>query len=124
MKSRMMRQVAVLVTGSALALSFPIASSLANPGGVPNGGVGSSKPCKAKGKGVRKKQLTDLPSQGRKGKKCGFNKQDANGQLQNGQPNGPPNGPNGGPSCPDPFPGQGNGRPISDLPQQAQDARA
>ena len=78
MKSRMMRKVAVLVTGSALALSFPVAGAVANQGGVPNGGVGSGKTCKQKGKGAKK------PAPNSKGQKCGFHKQDANGQLQNG----------------------------------------
>jgi hypothetical protein len=74
MKTRMTRKVAVLVTGSALAVSFPLAGSLANPGGVPNGGVGSSKPCKNKGTGT-KKPISSLPSHAQgKGKKCGFHK--------------------------------------------------
>lgn len=74
MKTRMMRKIAVLVTGSTLALSLPVASSVANQGGVPNGGVGNSKPCPTKGKGT-KKPITDLPPQAQgKGKKCGFHK--------------------------------------------------
>jgi hypothetical protein len=71
MKSRTMRRVAVLVTGAAMAVSFPVASSVADQGGVPNS---NSKPCKSKGKGT-KKSLTDLPQQAQgKGKKCGFHK--------------------------------------------------
>jgi hypothetical protein len=86
MKRRMMRKIAVLVTGSALALSFPVASSVANPGGVPNGGVGSGKTCKKKGKGVTKKTLSDLPSRAQNtGSKCGFHKQENGLQPENGQ---------------------------------------
>jgi len=71
MKTRMMRKLAVLVTGSALALSLPVASSVANQGGVPNGGNGTSKPCPHKGsqgKGPKKSAPND------KGRKCGFEK--------------------------------------------------
>ena len=71
MKSRMMRKIAVLVTGSALALSFPIASSVANPGGVPNGGVGGSKPCQNIGK--RQGQGPKRCAPNGKGHKCPFN---------------------------------------------------
>jgi hypothetical protein len=60
-----MRKVAALVTGVALAFSFPVASSVADRGGIPNS---NSKPCKAKGKGTTK----TAPNS--KGKKCGFNK--------------------------------------------------
>jgi hypothetical protein len=74
MKSRTTHKLAALVTGAALAFSFPVASSVGNPGGVPNGGVGSSKPCKSKGKGTTK-SISSLPSQAQgKGKKCGFKK--------------------------------------------------
>jgi hypothetical protein len=75
----MMRKIAVLVTGSALALSFPVASSVALPNGQPSDGNGNSKACdnlvaKSKGKGP-KKSKSDLPSQAReKGWKCGFKK--------------------------------------------------
>jgi hypothetical protein len=62
-----MRKVAVLVTGSALALSFPVASSVANQGGVPNSHSGT---CKSKGQGNGPKK----PAPNDKGKKCGFNK--------------------------------------------------
>ena len=76
MKTRMMRKLAVLLTGSALALSLPVASSVANQGGVPNGGVGSGKTCKQKGKGT-KKSSSSLPSQAQhRGSKCGFHKND------------------------------------------------
>ena len=69
MKSRMMRKVAVLLTGSALALSFPVANSVANSGGIPNGGNGASKPCPHKGsqgKGPKKSAPNG------NGRKCGF----------------------------------------------------
>ena len=66
MKTRMMRKIAVLVTGSALALSFPVASSF----GVPNGNnENNGKACPHKGN-------ADHPSRERpndNGKKCGFN---------------------------------------------------
>ena len=76
MKTRMMRKVAVLLTGSALALSLPVASSVANQSGIPNGGVGSGKTCKQKGKGT-KKSSSSLPSQAQqRGSKCGFHKND------------------------------------------------
>ena len=72
MKTRMIRKIAVLVTGSALALSFPIASSVANTGGVPNTGGGHSKACdnvgKSKGNGPKRSAPND------KGSKCGFHK--------------------------------------------------
>jgi hypothetical protein len=71
MKSRMMRKVAVLMTGSALTLSFPVASSVANQSGVPNSHSGT---CKSKGQGTSK-SISSLPSQAQtKGKKCGFHK--------------------------------------------------
>ena len=66
MKIQTMRKLAALLTGAALALSFPVASSVADAGGVPNS---HSKPCKQKGEGTTK---TD-PTPG-KGKKCGFHK--------------------------------------------------
>jgi len=66
-----MRKIAVLVTGSALALSLPVASSVANSGGIPNS---NSKPCKSKGNGTTK-SISSLPNQAQgKGKKCGFDK--------------------------------------------------
>jgi hypothetical protein len=83
-KTRITRKAAILATGAALALSLPIASSAANPGGVPNGGNGhansqangQSKPCPHKGHGTTK-NINDLPSQARNhGKKCGFHKSD------------------------------------------------
>jgi hypothetical protein len=73
MKTRMMRKIAVLVTGSALALSFPVASSFGDQPNQPNGGQG--KACKnvgkSKGKGPK-----NLPHQSGKGIgwKCGHHK--------------------------------------------------
>jgi hypothetical protein len=66
MKSRTMRKLAVLATGAAMAISLPVASSVADQGGVPH----NSKPCptKSKGHGPKKSAPND------KGKKCGFNK--------------------------------------------------
>jgi hypothetical protein len=61
----MLKKVAALATGAALALSFPAAVS-ADKGGVPNSN--SQKPCPTKGKGAKK----DAPND--HGKKCGFNK--------------------------------------------------
>jgi hypothetical protein len=58
-----MRKVAALATGVALAFSFPVASSLADQGGVPH----SDKPCKAKKKQKKHTAHND------NGKKCGFN---------------------------------------------------
>ena len=77
MKTRMTRKIAVLVTGSALALSFPVASSVADQGGVPHNP--HHKNCPSKGNGAKK----DAPNT--KGKKCGFNKQGNNngGNNQN-----------------------------------------
>jgi hypothetical protein len=76
MKTRMVRKIAVLVTGSALALSFPVASSVANPGGVPNDGNGNSKACdnvgKSTSKGKAKGPKKSAPNS--KGNKCGFKK--------------------------------------------------
>jgi hypothetical protein len=73
MKSRMMQKAAVLVTGSALALSFPVASSVAVQGGTPNS---HSATCKSKGQGATK-TISSLPSQAQaRGKKCGFRKHD------------------------------------------------
>jgi hypothetical protein len=76
MMTRMSRRIAVLAISSALALSFPVASSVANPGGVPNDGNGNSKACdnvgkstsKGKAKGPKKSAPND------KGWKCGFEK--------------------------------------------------
>ncbi len=69
MKTRTMRKIAVLMTGSALALSFPVASSVAQPNGnhgCPHKGSQGQGP---------KKSKSDLPSQARdKGLKCGFEK--------------------------------------------------
>jgi hypothetical protein len=82
MKSGMMRKIAVLVTGSALALSFPVASSVADQGGVPNHGKAKTEKKQKKnnkdkkcsdnalshGKGTSK----DPPNEN--GLKCGFEK--------------------------------------------------
>ena len=77
MKTRITRKIAVLVTGSALALSFPVASSVAEQGDVPNDGNGHSKACqnigKSKSKGKAKGPKKDAPNT--KGHKCGFHKQ-------------------------------------------------
>jgi hypothetical protein len=72
MKTRMMRKIAVLVAGSALAVSFPVAGAVANQGGEPNDGGGHSKACvnqqnKSQGHGPKK-----APPNG-KGHKCAFN---------------------------------------------------
>jgi hypothetical protein len=58
-----MRKTAALITGVALAFSFPAASAVADKGGVPN----SDKPCKPK------KKAKKHPAPNDKGKKCGFN---------------------------------------------------
>jgi hypothetical protein len=71
-KTRMLRKIAVLVTGSALALSFPIASSVANPGGNPNNGKGHSKACDNVGKSQGNGPKRSAPNS--KGWKCGFDK--------------------------------------------------
>jgi hypothetical protein len=74
MKTRMMRKIAVLVTGSALALSLPVASSVANSGGVPNDGHGHSKACENvdKSQGQGPKPNTHRKSDNGKGWKCGL----------------------------------------------------
>lgn len=63
MKAGTTRKVAALVTGVALAFSFPVASSVADKGGEPH----STKPCAAK----KKQKKHSAPND--KGKKCGFN---------------------------------------------------
>jgi hypothetical protein len=80
LKTRMMRKIAVIVTGSALALSFPVAGAIADSGGVPHSGSqgkgkqqkqnGHTCPTWSNGKGVQH----SLPSQAERGqgKKCGF----------------------------------------------------
>ncbi len=72
MKTRMMRRIAVLVTGSALALSLPVASSVANSGGVPNDGNGHSKACSHRGQGNGPKPNTHRKANMDKGHKCGL----------------------------------------------------
>jgi hypothetical protein len=57
-----MRKVALILTGLAMAVSFPVLSS-ADKGGVPH----SNKPCKAK------KKPKKHPKPNNRGKKCGFN---------------------------------------------------
>jgi hypothetical protein len=92
MKTRMMRKAAVLVTGSALALSFPVASSVADQGGVPNHGKAKTEKKQKKNQNGREcsdKALengngvpssVDLPSQADRdnGLKCGHKKQGNN----------------------------------------------
>jgi len=72
MKTRMLRKIAVLATCSGLALSFPVAAAVANPGGGANDGNGHSKACghvgQNKGKGPKKSAHNG------KGRKCGFGK--------------------------------------------------
>jgi hypothetical protein len=73
LKTRMMRKIAVLVTGSALALSFPVASSFADP---PGNGNGNNHCGKSAGKGNGPKdndQRRALDNNG-KGWKCGLHK--------------------------------------------------
>lgn len=74
MKTRITRKIAVLVTGSALALSFPVASSVANQGGVPNDGNGHSKACQNVGKSTSKGKAKGPKKDPRNnnGRKCGF----------------------------------------------------
>jgi hypothetical protein len=90
MKTRMMRKIAVLVTGSALALSFPVAGAIADSGGVPHDSHGKGKQQKGKqhkqngqnghgcptwssGKGVDSDRLPDQANwDSGQGKKCGF----------------------------------------------------
>jgi hypothetical protein len=112
MKTRMMRKIAVLVTGSALALSFSIASSVADPGGNPNNGNGHSKACDNVGKSTTKGKAKGPKKSAPNGKgwKCGFLK-GPNGTNGTNGPNGTngtngPNGTNGtnGKACP----GKGN----------------
>ena len=77
MKTRMTRKIAVLVTGSALAFSLPVASSFAvgQPSG-PSNGNNHSKACdnvgKSQGKGP--KPNTHRQSGNGIGWKCGFKK--------------------------------------------------
>jgi hypothetical protein len=72
MKTRMMRKLAALMTASALALALPVASSVANPGGVPNNGNGHSKACDNVGKSQGNGPKKSAPNG--KGWKCGFAK--------------------------------------------------
>jgi hypothetical protein len=72
LKTRMTRKIAVLVTGSALALSLPIASSFAGQPSAPNG---QGKACQniGKSKGHGPKHIQPQSSNGI-GWKCGLNK--------------------------------------------------
>jgi hypothetical protein len=67
MKSRMIRKLAVLGTGAALALSLPVASAVGDQGGVPNSNS-TTCPSKAKGHGPKKSAKND------NGRKCGFHR--------------------------------------------------
>ena len=99
MKTGMMRKIAVLVTGLALALSFPVAGAIADQGGVPHNGThGPQNGSQGKGK-------PDNPGSQGKGK-----------GKQHKQ-----NGLNGESKCPDPFPGLGNRKGVDQhtLPPQA-----
>jgi hypothetical protein len=71
MKTRMMRKIAVLVTGSALALSVPVASSFAGQPNTPNGGQGKHCQNISKRKGHGPKNLPSQASNGI-GWKCPF----------------------------------------------------
>jgi hypothetical protein len=70
MKTRTMRKIAVLATGSALTLSLPVAGAVANPVGVPSDGNGHSKACHHVGKGKGPKKS----AHNSRGHKCGFDK--------------------------------------------------
>jgi len=85
MKTRMMRKIAVVMTGSALALSFPVAGAVADSGGVPHNSPGKGKQqkqngqngqCptdKSKGNGVDSSRLPATAQwDNGQGKKCGF----------------------------------------------------
>jgi hypothetical protein len=82
LKTRMMRKIAVLVTGSALALSFPVAGAIADSGGMPHSGSqgkgkqkqnGHHCPTWSKGKGVQVDRLPDKADSGQgKKSRCGF----------------------------------------------------
>jgi hypothetical protein len=56
MKTRMMRKIAVLVTGSALALSLPVAGAIAGPGGPPPNPGSQGKANQHKHQGKQHKQ--------------------------------------------------------------------
>jgi len=71
MKTRMMRKIAVLVTGSALALSFPVASSFA---GQPSGPHGQGKACQNISKRNGGPQHFQPQSSNGIGWKCGLNR--------------------------------------------------
>ena len=73
MKTRMMRKIAVLVTGSALALSFPVAGSFADPPGNGNGNhhCGNSA---GSGNGPKPNSHRQALNNNGKGWKCGLGK--------------------------------------------------
>jgi hypothetical protein len=66
-----MRKIAVVITGSALALSLPVASSFAGQPGQPNGGQGKHCQNIGKRKGQGPKNLPPQASNGI-GWKCPF----------------------------------------------------
>ena len=73
MKTRMMRKIAVLVTGSALALSFPVAGSFADPpgNGNDNNHCGTSS---RHGNGPKPNDHRKALNNNGKGWKCGLGK--------------------------------------------------
>jgi hypothetical protein len=73
MKTRMTRKIAVLVTGSALALSLPVASSFAVKPVAPNGGQGKACANIGKSQGKGPKHIQPQSDNGI-GWKCGLNK--------------------------------------------------
>jgi hypothetical protein len=102
MKSGMMRKIAVLVTGSALALSFPVASSVADQGGVPNHGKAKTEKKQKKNKqnqnnrhcnenalshGMGVPNTVNLPPQAdnSNGLKCGHHKHGNNNNGDNNE---------------------------------------
>jgi hypothetical protein len=104
MKTRMMRKIAVLVTGSALALSFPVAGAIADQGGTPHNGNNGN------GVGNQGGGKPDNPGSQGKGKQH-TNKGKHKGQHKQ-------NGPNGSRSCPDAVFEVGNHRDRNDLPTE------
>jgi hypothetical protein len=73
MKTRMIRKLAVLVTGSALALSFPVASSFAVPPGNGNDNNHCGKSA-GKGNGPKPNSNRQALNNNGKGWKCGLDK--------------------------------------------------
>jgi hypothetical protein len=72
LKTRMMRKTAVLVTGSALALSVPVANSFAVKPNAPNGGQGKACQNIGKSQGNGPKPNTHRKSGNGIGWKCGL----------------------------------------------------